>query len=156
MTVDYIVITPGVQTLPDGRTIEAGTHSTQTLQHGTGVPGAEGWDTVNFTSTFASTASVLLQIQDLANESSSPPSTTSIPWITASTRNVGTTSFQTVLERNEVNDGGRSPSTRRSHTSQLQVVCRALSWPRVRLSCTNRSTLQTILMAGTMKIVPVV
>jgi len=106
MTVDYIVITPGVHTLPDGRTIEAGTHTTQSIQHGAGVPGGQNWDTVNFSTTFAGTPSVLLHIQELANESSNPPSTTSIPWLTASIQNVGTTSFQTALERSEVDDGG--------------------------------------------------
>lgn len=106
MTVDYIVITPGEHTLPDGRTVEAGIHATQSIQHGNGVPGLEGWDTVNFTTPFASTPSVLLQIQGLANESSNPPATTSIPWLTPSIQNVGTTSFETALERSEVNDGG--------------------------------------------------
>ena len=108
MTVDYIAMTEGVFTLPDGRTIEAGTHTTQTVQHGSGVPGGEGWDTVNFSSSF-SNPSVLLQIQDFANEYNNPPNTTSRPWLTASIRNVGNTSFQTALERSEVNDG--NPAT---------------------------------------------
>ncbi|MEQ8288119.1 MAG: hypothetical protein RIB78_00195 [Gammaproteobacteria bacterium] len=108
MTVDYIAMTEGVFTLPDGRTIEAGTHTTQTVQHGSGVPGGEGWDTVNYTSTFTN-PSVLLQIQGFANEYNNPPTTTSRPWLTASIQNVGNTSFETALERSEVNDG--NPAT---------------------------------------------
>ena len=108
MTVDYIAMTEGVFTLPDGRTIEAGTHTTQTVQHGSGVPGGEGWDTVNYASTFAN-PSVLLQIQGFTNEYNNPPSTTSRPWLTASIQNVGNTSFETALERSEVNDG--NPAT---------------------------------------------
>ncbi len=108
MTVDYIAMTEGVFTLPDGRTIEAGTHTTQTVQHGSGVPGGEGWDTVNYNNTFAN-PSVLLQIQGFANEYNNPPTTTSRPWLTASIQNVGNTSFETALERSEVNDG--NPAT---------------------------------------------
>lgn len=106
MTVDYIAIMPGENILPDGTTIEAGTHTTTSVQHGSGVPGGEAWDTVNFTSgTPFSSPSVLLQIQGLANEYNNPPTTTSRPWLTASIQNVGNTSFQTALERSEVNDG---------------------------------------------------
>ena len=49
MTVDYLAIEPGTLTLPDGRVLEAGSVATTDVQHGNGVPGARGWDTVNFT-----------------------------------------------------------------------------------------------------------
>jgi MSHA biogenesis protein MshQ len=106
MTVHYLVIEPGVHQLPDGRTIEAGTHSTASVQHGTGVSGGEAWDTVNFTTTFSSQASVLAGIQGMVNESNNPPTTTSIPWLVPAVRNVGTGSVQLALGRGEVNDGG--------------------------------------------------
>ncbi len=106
MTVHYMAIEPGLHTLPDGRLIEAGTHTTTSVQHGAGVPGAEAWDTVNFATTFPTTPSVLAGIQGMVNESNNPPSTTSIPWLVPAVRNVGTGSVQLALGRGEVNDGG--------------------------------------------------
>ncbi len=113
MTVHYMAIEPGMGaapwlfTLPDGRTLEVGTHATQSVQHGNGVAGATAWDTVNFTSTFIAPA-VLAGIQGMANESANPPVTTSVPWLTVAMRNVGASSVQFALERAEVATGSIS------------------------------------------------
>ena len=106
MTVDYIAIEPGVHTLPDGTLIEVGSTATTTVQHGIGVPGAEGWDTINFAASFTGTPAVIAHIQDMANESSTPPSTPPVPWLTTAIRNVTNTNMQIALERSEVADGG--------------------------------------------------
>lgn len=113
MTVHYMAIQPGsgvspwAFAFPDGRLLEIGTHATQTVQHGSGVAGTEGWDTVNFSSSFTAPA-VLTAIQGMANESANPPVTTSVPWITVAMQNVGGTSFQVALERAEVASGSVS------------------------------------------------
>lgn len=110
MTVHYMAIQPGagpgpwVFNLPDGRLVEVGTHSTQTLQHGGGGPPTEGWDTINFTSTFTAPA-VLADIQSAANETGTPPTTTSTPWMTVAMRNITAASVQVALERAEVSSG---------------------------------------------------
>ncbi len=106
MTVHYLAIESGVHELPDGRAIEVGTHSTTSIQYGGDLTGTETWDTVNFTTTFASQAAVLTGIQGMVNESNNPPTTTSIPWMTTAMRNETTNSVQLALGRSEVNDGG--------------------------------------------------
>ncbi len=48
ITLHYIAIEPGVHELPDGARILAGSVSTTSQQHGSGVTGAESWETVTF------------------------------------------------------------------------------------------------------------
>jgi MSHA biogenesis protein MshQ len=106
MTVAYLAIEPGTLTLPDGRVLEAGSVSTTNVQHGISVPGAKGWDTVNFTTAFAGTPAVLAQVQSMNNEGANPPATASVPWLTAAVRNITGAGMQVALERSEVDDGG--------------------------------------------------
>ncbi len=110
MTVHYMAIEPGAGsspwqfTLPDGRALEMGIHTTQTVQHGSGVAGATAWDTINFGSVFTAPA-VLVGIQGMVNESANPPVTTSVPWMTVAMRNISISSVQLALERAEVASG---------------------------------------------------
>ncbi len=110
MTVHYMAIEPGAGpspwqfTLPDGQALEVGIHSTQTVQHGIGVSGVEGWDTVNFITTFTAPA-VVAGLQGMVNESANPPLTTSVPWMTVAMRNAGPSSVELALERAEVATG---------------------------------------------------
>ena len=112
MTVHYLAVDPGVHVLPDGTSVEAGSVATTTVQHGAGVAGAEGWDTLNFGASFGTTPALLAQIQDMANETGSPPGAPSIPWLTTAVRNVTTTGAELAIERSEVDDGAvASPET---------------------------------------------
>ncbi len=105
MTFDYVAVTPGVHQFPTGEMIAALQHSTTTLQHGVGVAGAEGYDTVPFGPTFPSTASVVASLQTTNNETNAPPGDVSVPWLTVAMRNVSPTSVQIALERSEVATG---------------------------------------------------
>ncbi|KAA3628792.1 MAG: hypothetical protein DWQ09_07115 [Proteobacteria bacterium] len=108
MTVPYIAVQPGIHQLPDGNWIQAGIHSTVSVQHGSGVSGGEGWDSVGFAAPFGGTPATLVQIQTMANEVGSPPSGVSVPWLTATHRSVTATGMEVALERSEVNSGSVS------------------------------------------------
>lgn len=111
MTVPYIVVEPGINTLPDGTIIAAGTLSVFSVQHGNGVTGAEGWQTLSYGTAFVGTPAVLAALQTRNSESANPPSTSSIPFLTTAIRNVGTTSSQVALERSESGSGTVSAET---------------------------------------------
>ncbi|HSR62364.1 MAG TPA: DUF6701 domain-containing protein [Gammaproteobacteria bacterium] len=104
MTVDYLAIEEGTLTLPDGRILEAGSVPTNEVQHGAGVPGPEGWETINFATTFSGTPAVLAQIQTMVNETANPPATSSVPWLVTAVQNVSATGVELALERAEVDD----------------------------------------------------
>lgn len=48
MTMHYLAIETGVHELPDGTRIEAGLLATDKQQHGNGVSGSEGWESLTF------------------------------------------------------------------------------------------------------------
>jgi RHS repeat-associated protein len=48
MTLHYLAVEPGTHELPDGTRILAGTRNTNKQQHGSGVTGTEGWQSVTF------------------------------------------------------------------------------------------------------------
>lgn len=102
MTLAYVAIEPGNHVLPDGEPVAALSHGTSTTQGG---GASSGWDTVAFGTTFASTPAVLGQIQTAANETGNPPATSSVPWLTAALRNVGSSNVQAALERAESSAG---------------------------------------------------
>jgi uncharacterized repeat protein (TIGR01451 family) len=106
--VSYLAIEPGVHTFPNGDVIEAGTITTSALQHGNGVGGAESWATQNLNGSFSSNPVLVGLQQSLNNESllSGAPGNNqqSEVWVTMTTRNVAATSFQTAIERSEVNN----------------------------------------------------
>ena len=117
MTVHYFAIEAGqhylTDDLGDEYIIIAGTHDTQTVQHGTGVGGAEGWDAITYWQPdgindfiFGSSPIVLAQLQtDAHNGIGTQPMTTPVPWLTATMQSVTTTDFEVALERSEVNSG---------------------------------------------------
>ena len=83
LTVHYIAVEAGNHQLPDGTWIEAGTTATTTVQHGSGVGGGEGWDTITLTAALGGTPAVLVQIQGMANEPGHTPGSPSVPWFTS-------------------------------------------------------------------------
>lgn len=105
MTFDFVAMTPGVHVMPGGETVVAGTHSTSTVQHGTGVAGVEGWDTVSFGATLSGAASVIAGLQTMNGETGTPPGGPSIPWLTVAMRNPSASTVQLALERSEAAPG---------------------------------------------------
>ncbi|NOY69782.1 MAG: hypothetical protein GXP53_09910 [Deltaproteobacteria bacterium] len=104
MTVHYLAIETGTTILPNGDSIYVTTHDTQTVQCATNVGCTAGWDTVAFPGV-GSTPAVITQIQTMVNETGTPPSTTSTPWLTVAASNVTTSSVDVALERAEVATG---------------------------------------------------
>lgn len=105
MNFQYVAITPGVHRLPDGQTIAAILHNTTTVQRGSGVGGAEGWDTVPFDATLNANAAVIATIQTTVNEVNSPPGDISVPFLTVATLPPNATSVRIALERSETAPG---------------------------------------------------
>ncbi|VAW92067.1 MSHA biogenesis protein MshQ [hydrothermal vent metagenome] len=105
MTVDILVIEAGVYSLPDGTRFEAGTVTTNQVQRAATVGGAQGWETINFSSAFSATPIVLAQIQTMNNEASTPPGSTSSPWLTSVVDTITSSTVRLALERSEVNSG---------------------------------------------------
>ena len=105
MTIHYFAIEPGVHQLPNGIRFVAGTVTTDVVQHGSNVPGPEGWETVSFPFSFASTPVVLAFIQTMNSEEKNPPRTYSAPWLTVAVDDVTENSFKVALERSEVAEG---------------------------------------------------
>ncbi|MFV1982857.1 MAG: DUF6701 domain-containing protein [Thiohalomonadales bacterium] len=105
LNVHYIAIESGRHIFPDGTILEAGTKSISAIQHGSGVAGAESWSVLNFSSSFASSPSLLLQIQGMANEPAHIAGTPSVPWLTMAVFGISNTSASIALERSEVNNG---------------------------------------------------
>lgn len=106
--VSYLAVEPGVHEFPNGDKIEAGTISTSALQHGSGVGGTESWATQALTAGFAAGPALVGMPQTTNNESafSGAPGNNqqSEVFVTMAVRNVGATSFQTAIERSEVNN----------------------------------------------------
>lgn len=112
VTIQYLATTSGSHAVPitGGGTVTfaAGFIGTQNVQHNCASGcGTKGWDIVTPGGVNAANAAILSQIQTMANESSTPPSTSSTPFMTtAMDLNQGTSSqFGLALERNEVNNG---------------------------------------------------
>ncbi len=98
MTTAYLAIEPGNHILPDGTRIAAIERTTSSFANRfLGVT----WDLVPFPAAFPSTPAALAQIQAVASEGLSPPSTSSEPFMDVSMQNLGTTSVQITLERAE-------------------------------------------------------
>ncbi len=109
MTVHYIAIEPGRHVLPGGQIVEAGTSSISNVQHGNGVTGPRSWGAATFSSALPNTPSVIAQIQTANSETAVVASVPSLPFITATIRNLSVTGFELALERSEAN-GGPIPS----------------------------------------------
>jgi cysteine-rich repeat protein len=93
MTISYMAMEHGQWTLPDGQMMAAGSILSKQLVY----KGGGGFVTVPLPSGFTNPI-VFAQIQGLANEQNNLPSETSDPWITASVRNVTTSSFELALD----------------------------------------------------------
>lgn len=106
--VSYLAVEPGVHQFPNGDIIEAGTVSTSALQHGTGVGGAESWTTQTLVGGIAGNPALVGMPQTMNNESllSGAPGNNqqSEVFVTMAIRNVTASSFQTAIERSEVNN----------------------------------------------------
>lgn len=105
MDIYYLAIDAGSHLLPNGLRIEAGLVNTQKVQLSNVVAGTASWETLSFSPAFPATPIVLAQIQTMANETSTPPSQPSIPWLTVAMNNASAASVDIALERSEVNDG---------------------------------------------------
>jgi uncharacterized repeat protein (TIGR01451 family) len=109
MTVHYIAIEPGRYVLPGGQIVEAGRDDISNVQHGNGVTGPRSWGTANFSAALPNTPSVIAQIQTANSETAAVASVPSLPYISATIRNLTTSNFELALERSEAN-GGPIPS----------------------------------------------
>lgn len=119
MAIQYLAVTPGVHTIPTSTggsvVFEAGSIDTQTQQYNyTCPPGdaatdcvTEGFDVITPVTPFATTPSILGQVQTSNSESGAPPGTNSDPFLTAAFRISETTPsmFGLALERSEDIDG---------------------------------------------------
>ncbi|MEP2551259.1 MAG: H-type lectin domain-containing protein, partial [Marinomonas sp.] len=106
MTVHYVAVEPGRHVLPDGQIIEAGLHSTTTVQFGTGFTGGTtGWDTVNFSSSLPNTPTILHHLQTTNSETSNVANAASRPHITSIAQSPSLTGFQLAIDRSQANSG---------------------------------------------------
>ena len=106
MTVDYLAITPGTHTFPNGTTMfEAGSISTNAVQ-GKNTPGTS-YTTLTFSNTFTANPSFLLGVQSINAESGIDPSTISAPWleVTVESGSITTNSARIAMERGETSAG---------------------------------------------------
>lgn len=110
--VSWIAITPGTYDFADGTEVAAVLQAGVTaVQHGAGVTGAEGWQTVSYGRTFSGTPVILAQIQtdnsEVGESSVLPPLASSVPWLTIAVEDsaIGTTSVDVALERSESGAG---------------------------------------------------
>ncbi len=106
--VHYVVVEPGIHTLPDGTLLEAWQRPVIAVQHGSGPSGSTSWQSLSFNAGFAATPAVLTQIETMANEPAHVAGTPSVPWLTTATQSVSKSGMQVALERSEVNDGSVS------------------------------------------------
>ncbi len=104
--VTYVAIPTGACNV-EGHDFEVECHDISAIQHGTGVPGTEGWDSILFRHDFAGTAPmVLAEIQtDNSGGLTSTPADASCPWLTVAAQNLTATGIDFALERSEVDDG---------------------------------------------------
>lgn len=98
MTTAYLAIEPGDHRLPDGTHIAAFEHSTTSFVNRFI---SNTWDVVGYPSAFSASPVVLASIQTMANESGTPPSTSSVPFMDVAIQNVSTSTLQVSLERAE-------------------------------------------------------
>ncbi len=97
--VHYVAVEPGRHVLPDGSVIEAGTLSVTAVQHGSGVAGPTGWQSVSFSTTRIGAPSVISQLQTANSETRNLPAQNSRLHITAITNNLSVAGFDVALER---------------------------------------------------------
>lgn len=102
MPTAYLAIEAGDHLLPDGSRLLAFEHSTTSFVNRLI---STSWDSRVFPSSFSAPPAVIAAIQTANNESGSPPSTTSAPFMDVGIRNVTSGSLQVSLERAESTAG---------------------------------------------------
>lgn len=105
MDTAYLAVEPGSHQLPDGTRVQALTHSTSSFVSGLI---STTWDNRSYPAAFSTPPAIVASIQTMANETGTPPATSSIPWLGVALRNVGASSFQISLERAESVSGSVS------------------------------------------------
>ncbi len=105
----YIAVEPGSHTLPNRTQVEAFTHSTASIQHGTGLfpsTAIEAWDNVNYPNAFTSRPVVLGMIQSMVNETGDDvPIGASVPFLSAAMNGVTNIGLDLALGRSESSSG---------------------------------------------------
>ena len=113
MTLDYLAVVPGAHRLADGTLFEAGFLATTTVQHGGGVSGPTGWETINFTHSYTSAPAFVAQLQTTSNNEPNPdPAVAFVPWLTTAVENLTSGSVQVALERSESGSGSVTSAER--------------------------------------------
>lgn len=102
-TIDFIAIVPGVYDIDGGAHMEVG--SVNTARFRARYISGSSYEDVNYQSAFASNPAIIAAIQTMNNETATPPGTSSIPFLSVSTRNVTTVDFDLALGRMESVNG---------------------------------------------------
>jgi len=112
MTVDYLAITPGTHSFPNGTTmLEAGTINTSAYQGKN--TGGTSYTTLTFNNTFAANPAFLLSVQSINSEPGMDPNNISAPWLetTVQSGSITTNSAGIAMERAETSNGTVSSET---------------------------------------------
>lgn len=102
MNTAYLAIEAGNHLLPDGSRVLAFEHVTASFANRLI---SNTWDSLTFPGAFTGTPAVLGSIQTVNNESQTPPSTSSVPFMDVGIRNVTSGGMQVTLERMESTAG---------------------------------------------------
>ncbi len=102
MTTAYLAIEPGDHVMPDGSRIVALERTTSSF---TGRFFGGNWDLVAFPTPFSAPPAAIAQIQTMASEGQTPPTTPSAPFMDAGMQNLGAGSVEITLERAETTTG---------------------------------------------------
>jgi len=106
MTVDYLAITPGTHTFPNGTTaFEAGIINTSANQGRNTA--ASSYTTLTFNNTFAAAPAFLLSVQTINSEPGLDPNNISSPWLetTVQSNSITGNSASIAMERAETSNG---------------------------------------------------
>ena len=103
MTVPYLAIEAGDHRLPDGSELRAFVVTTTAFQANPAT--GSSWEAVSFAAVNPGVPAVLASIQSEANETGTPPSSASVPFLEVAIRNVSNTGLDLALERAEALSG---------------------------------------------------
>lgn len=109
MTTAYLAVEPGNHLLPNGTRMIVIEHATTSVV-ARFLPTT--WDTIAFGTVFAGVPAVVTQVQTMANESQTPPTTSSQPFLEVGVRNVSSSQLQVSLEMAETTPGTVTVSER--------------------------------------------
>ncbi len=103
MTVDYFAAETGVYTFPGAVRMVVGAYTTSTYQGRYNA--GQGWDDVNFPTTFGSAPAVVAQVQTINSQPTLDAGDLGVPFFDVTIRNVRTVDMDVALERAETNTG---------------------------------------------------